>query len=36
MVLGRTITGRIHKAANPILTKIVFPVLREDHITRFI
>lgn len=35
-VLGRLITGRIHEAANPMLTKVVFPVLREDHITRLI
>lgn len=36
MVLGRSITARIHKAANPILTKVVFPVLREDDITRLV
>lgn len=36
MILGRAITGRIHKAANPMLAKVVFPVLRDDHIIRLI
>lgn len=36
MVLGRSITCRIHEAANPMLAKVVFPVLREDNITRLI
>lgn len=36
MVLGRTIVARTHETANKILRTIVFPVLREDEITRAI
>ncbi|KYM98504.1 hypothetical protein ALC62_10782, partial [Cyphomyrmex costatus] len=35
-VLGRKIQGRIHKSANSILRNIVFPILREDDVTRLI
>lgn len=35
-VLGRSITGRIHEAANLTLATVVFPVLREDRVTRLI
>lgn len=36
MMMGRKIIGRIHPIASEILRKIVFPVMREDHITRII
>lgn len=36
MVLGRTIVARTHEVANKILKIIVFPVLRDDEITRVI
>lgn len=36
MVLGRTIVARTHVIANKILRTIVFPVLREDEVTRTI
>lgn len=35
-ILGRKVEGRIHQCANSILRNIVFPVLREDDITRLI
>jgi len=35
-VLGRAILGRVHEIACQTLKKIVFPVLREDSITRLI
>ncbi|XP_036150106.1 uncharacterized protein LOC118648017 isoform X2 [Monomorium pharaonis] len=35
-VLGRTIVGRTHELANKILRTIVFPVLRDDDVTRVI
>ncbi|XP_029175402.1 uncharacterized protein LOC114943848 [Nylanderia fulva] len=35
-VLGRKVQGRIHECANSILRNVVFPVLREDDITRLI
>lgn len=36
MVMGRKITGRIHQLANETVRKIVFPVMREDDVTRII
>ncbi|KAL6254299.1 hypothetical protein P5V15_014345 [Pogonomyrmex californicus] len=36
MVLGRTIVTRTHEVANKILKTVVFPVLRDDEITRAI
>lgn len=36
MVLGRTIVARTHETANKILRTIVFPVLRDDEVTRTI
>ncbi|XP_070155794.1 putative uncharacterized protein DDB_G0282133 [Polyergus mexicanus] len=35
-VLGRTILGRINEIASQTLKKMIFPVLREDSITRLI
>lgn len=35
-ILGRKVENRIHKCANTILRNVVFPVLREDNITRLI
>ncbi|XP_067206712.1 GATA zinc finger domain-containing protein 8-like isoform X2 [Linepithema humile] len=35
-VLGRAILGRINEVASQTLKKVVFPVLREDSITRLI
>ncbi|XP_043474355.1 uncharacterized protein LOC122506307 [Leptopilina heterotoma] len=35
-VMGRQITGRIHKSACKMLRKIIFPVLREDKVVRLI
>lgn len=35
-VLGRTILGRINEIACQTLKKVIFPVLREDSITRLI
>ncbi|KAL6253964.1 hypothetical protein P5V15_015811 [Pogonomyrmex californicus] len=36
MVLGRTIVTRTHEVGNKILKTVVFPVLRDDEITRAI
>ncbi|KAL6253534.1 hypothetical protein P5V15_015382 [Pogonomyrmex californicus] len=36
MVLGRTIVIRTHEVANKILKTVVFPILRDDEITRAI
>lgn len=36
MIMGKQVTGRIHKLANVSLRKIVFPIMREDAITRII
>lgn len=36
MIMGRKIIGRIHKLANRTLRKTVFPVMREDKVTRII
>lgn len=36
MIMGRKVTGRIHQSANKTLRNIVFPVLREDNVTRII
>ncbi|XP_067214617.1 uncharacterized protein [Linepithema humile] len=36
MVLGRKISSRLHTSANSILRKTVFPVMREDEVTRLI
>ncbi|KAL6262994.1 hypothetical protein P5V15_005787 [Pogonomyrmex californicus] len=36
MVLGRTIVTRTHEVANKILKTVVFPILRDDEITRAI
>lgn len=35
-VLGRKITGRIHNNASNVLKNVIFPVLRDDLITRSI
>lgn len=35
-VLGRKVQGRIHKCANSTLRNLVFPVLREDDVTKLI
>lgn len=35
-VLARTILGRINEIASQTLKKVIFPVLREDSITRLI
>lgn len=35
-VLGRTILGRVNEIASQTLKKVIFPVLREDAITRLI
>jgi len=34
--MGRKITGRIHELANETLRKTVFPIMREDEVTRII
>lgn len=36
MTMGRKITGRIHPMASESLRKIVFPVMRDDQVTRSI
>lgn len=36
MVMGRRITGYIHSCANKVLREIVFPVLKDDAVTRCI
>ncbi|XP_077277322.1 uncharacterized protein LOC143905654 isoform X2 [Temnothorax americanus] len=36
MIMGRQITGRIHPLANETLRKTVFPVMRDDLVTRII
>lgn len=36
MIMGRKITGRIHLIASECLRKTVFPVLREDDVTRIV
>lgn len=36
MVMGRAVIGRINPVAEETLRKVVFPVLREDEITRII
>ncbi|XP_071647548.1 uncharacterized protein [Temnothorax longispinosus] len=36
MIMGRKVTCRIHHLANDTLKKIVFPVMREDEVTRII
>ncbi|EFN66480.1 hypothetical protein EAG_10974, partial [Camponotus floridanus] len=36
MIMGRKITGRIHSIASECLRKTVFPVLREDDVTRIV
>lgn len=36
MVMGRKITCRIHSSASKILRKTVFPIMREDEVTRVI
>ncbi|XP_011882433.1 PREDICTED: uncharacterized protein LOC105570082, partial [Vollenhovia emeryi] len=36
MIMGRQVTCRIHPLANETLEKTVFPVMREDEVTRII
>lgn len=36
MIMGRKITGRIHSTGSEILRKVVFPVMRDDQVTRII
>lgn len=36
MIMGRKVLCRLHPSANEILKKIVFPVMREDEVTRII
>lgn len=36
MVMGRKILRRIHPSANETLKNVVFPVMREDDVTRII
>lgn len=36
MIMGRKIAGRIHPMASETLKKIVFPVMRDDQVTRVI
>ncbi|XP_067208798.1 uncharacterized protein [Linepithema humile] len=36
MIMGRKIMCRLHSSANETLKKMVFPVMREDEITRII
>lgn len=36
IVMGKRLTGYIHTATNEILRKIIFPVLRDDAVTRCI
>lgn len=35
-VLGRTVMGRIHECASETVRKVLFPILREDDVTRCI
>lgn len=35
-VLGRKITGRIHNNASNVLKNVIFPILRDDSVTRSI
>ncbi|XP_071579921.1 uncharacterized protein [Temnothorax nylanderi] len=35
-VMGKRLTGYIHTSANEVLRKIIFPVLRDDKVTRCI
>ncbi|XP_072750438.1 uncharacterized protein [Anoplolepis gracilipes] len=35
-ILGRTVMGRIHECASETIRKVLFPVLREDDVTRCI
>lgn len=34
--MGKKITGRIHSVANEALRKTVFPVMRDDEVTRIV
>lgn len=36
MIMGRKITGRLHPIASEIFRKTVFPVMREDDVTRIV
>lgn len=36
MIMGRKVTCRLHPLANNVLKKTVFPVMREDDVTRLI
>jgi len=36
MIMGRKITGRIHQLANKTLRNIVFPIMRDDIVTRIV
>jgi len=34
MIMGRKVTCRLHSSANEIVRKMIFPVMRDDEITR--
>jgi len=36
MVMSRQIIGRLHSTASKTLRKTVFPVMREDEVTRIL
>ncbi|XP_039304119.1 uncharacterized protein LOC113005529 isoform X2 [Solenopsis invicta] len=36
MVMGRKVTCRLHFSANEIVRKMIFPVMRDDEVTRII
>jgi len=36
MIMGRKVTCRLHPLANEILKKMIFPVLRDDEVTRIV
>ncbi|XP_020298571.1 uncharacterized protein LOC109862834 isoform X2 [Pseudomyrmex gracilis] len=36
LIMGRQITGRLHSIANETLRKTVFPIMRDDKVTRIV
>jgi len=36
MIMGRRVTCRVHPLANEILKKMIFPILRDDEVTRIV
>ena len=36
MIMGRKVTCRLHSTANEIVRKMIFPVMRDDEVTRII